>query len=317
MATENKRSDIAKDFLGHPFLTIILFVIGGIVIALAPDRLTQVELYVVLGLALIIAVGLYILYAERISRKLLVVQYNALNDERKTIANQLAMANKEIQRQPRIAYYALAQKTVKIASAENGDADIHHYFECKNTKNILRSLRHRIEYDAMEALKQDEMMVLVNGAKSDFTVDTVTNCKVEGRNHIIKKFVTALCIKLDPPMGKDQTFTYEYDVKGKGIYSKVKTDEGELSSHNVMHQTDLLRFRIYAPGKYQFTRCWIEIQDYNATRDSLEEANCLAPECAPKRMHGNTEISWEVKDPKITYTYKLYFKLGNRTEPTQ
>lgn len=312
MTTEYKRRDIAKDFLGHPFLAIILFVVAGIVIALAPDRLTQVTLYLALGVALIVAVGLYIVYYERISRHSLLVQYTALDGEKKVIANQLVEANKEIQRQPRIAYYGLAQKTAKVINAENGDADIHYYFECKNTKNILRNLRHRIEYDATEALKQDEIAVLVNGTRSDFTVDTVTNCKVEGNNHTIKKFVTALCIKLDPPMSKDQKFTYEYGIKGKGIYPKVKTDEGEVSSHNVMHQTDLLRFRIYAPDKYQFTRCWIEIQDYNTTRDTVEETNCLAPECAPKKIHDNTEISWEIKDPKITYTYKLYFKIGNR-----
>lgn len=77
-----------------------------------------------------------------------------------------------------------------------------------------------------------------------------------------------------------------------------------------MHQTDLLRFRIYAPDKYRFTRCWIEILDYNGTRDPVEEGICLA-ECSPKKIHDDTEISWEINDPKITYTYKLYFKVGN------
>jgi len=317
LTNENTRREIAKSFLGHPFITIILFVVGGIVIAVAPDRVSEAALYVLLGISLIVAAGVDIVINERISRQLIVQKYNVLDDEKKRLEKQLTDANKEIQRQPRIAYYGLAQKTVKIANAENGDADIYHYFECKNTKHILRNLRQRIEYDATEALKRGEMIILVNGVRSDFTADTVTNCKVEGGNHSIKKFVTTLCIKLDPPMGKDQTFTYEYGIKGKGIYPKVKTDEGEVSSHNVMHQTDLLRFRVYAPDRYEFTRCWIEIQDYNATRDTEEEADCLAPECAPKRIHDSTEILWDVKDPKITYTYKLYFKLGNRTEPTQ
>lgn len=310
MATLNTRLDIAKEFLRNPFLTFLLFLIGGIIISIAPDKTTQLFLYSSVGIILLFAIGIYITYYERISRQRITEKYAKLESEKQEVEKQLACANKEIQRQPRVAYYNLAQKTAKVTNADTGDADVHYYFECKNARNILRTMRHEIRYDAKDPLKKDQITALVDGVSADFTCDTVTNCTIKGNDHIIKKFETSICVKPDPPIRKDQTFTYEYGISAKSIYPKIKTDEGDFSSHSVMHQTDLLRFRIYAPDKYRFTRCWIEILDYNGTRDPVEEGICLA-ECSPKKIHDDTEISWEINDPKITYTYKLYFKVGN------
>lgn len=312
-ALKPDRFQSVKDFLSSPFLYILLWILGGIVISVSPDKTTQLILYVGLGVGVLVACGAYLIYLENLSRGSLEKRFARLNDEKVRLQNELEQKQLEIERQPRIAYYRLAQKTVRILNQNPGDARIYYYYECLNGDSALGKMRHALRYDARKQIEKTDVVILVNGKKLDTTIESFSECDISDTKHKIEQYITRIEVNPVPPIPKNTLFTYEYGMEAEAVYPKLQEEGGEEhSSHSVNHQTDLLRFRLFSPNGSEFSSFRIEVEDYNHVRDTEEEARCYA-KSPPKRIHNGRELIWEIPNPRITYVYYLHFKLVKNT----
>lgn len=310
MTAESKEDDRTtykkiEKFLGNPVLYIILFFVGSLILVVFPDRDTQLKMYFLVGLALLIGIGSYLAYQEWVSRTFYKSKYEKASEEKKGLATELTNMRKELARHPKIVTYSRAIKKSEILNMK-GDADVSYDFTCNNGPNPLSKIEHVIQYDA-DPLKPSDVLIKTRGSPIPAEIKTLARCNFDGAVHTLVQYETTLAISFKPPVKPNEPFTYSYGFKYKKVYSKLR--EKEYTAHRVMHETDLLEIHIVAPKGSKFANTWdIEIFDFNNVKDETEEKR-LNTESPPGLIASDREILWEIPLPKMTYTYRLYFKV--------
>lgn len=218
---------------------------------------------------------------------------------------ELRQLRKDVSIQPSIIRYRRVMKTVDISNIE-GDARISFYFDCMNGQKRLERLRHRIEYDG-EPLSEGSILVRVDSKSVSPEVEGFGLHEIPGGKKLPFDNLSIFYISPEVPIEKNTSFNYEYTVELKKVFRDLP--EKEYSSHMIMHPTDALIFSIRSPAGYNFDKDHLDIQivQYSGMSDDIEK-DYINETFPPILMKEKTEIIWEIKDPKITYTYIVNFR---------
>jgi len=213
-------------------------------------------------------------------------------------------------RQTHPLYYYIIRKDIHIIDA-TGKAQVDYRMECKNTcpKN-LPQIKHEINFDG----KIEEFHAHVNGkvfnekVKRDlyFRQQIMEHEKVDVKQpYNLKVLFNVKSERIAP----DQDFDYDYSLLCTKLYPNMDKKDEEYTAIHINHPTDLLVIRIEVPQNLRFIKDGISIQvlDKHDIRDCLEEEKCL--KIYPWFVsRDRRRISWEIPNPKIACSYKLYFQ---------
>lgn len=233
-------------------------------------------------------------------------QYISIASDINRLFEELKQLRKEVSTKPAVIRYIRLRKTIDILNLQ-GDANISIFCDCKNGRDPVRRLKHRMEYDG-EPLSKEDISVIVNGKHLQPDLETFELNKLPGGVDPPFKNLTILYIKPQSPIEPDSAFQYEYTTALKKVYPKVT--ERDYTSYGIMHVIDSLGFSIRAPPEYRFLKesLDIEVIQYNGLQDTAEKMR-INLRFTPIFMGNDTEILWEIKNPKITYTYRVYFQI--------
>ncbi|TET19466.1 hypothetical protein E3J74_06175 [Candidatus Bathyarchaeota archaeon] len=234
-------------------------------------------------------------------------RYYTVTPEIVRLLEKLRQLKEEVSTQPTIMRYRRVRKTIDILN-QKGDAKISFFFDCRNRQSPMRRLRHFLKYSGAPLSRKD-VVVKINGDHLKPELETYGLHKIPGGKTPPFDNSTDLYINPQSPIKPNRAFTYEYTVCLEGVYSKAL--EKEWTSHAIMHPTNSLELSIRAPSNYQFVKEALNIKviQYNGLIDVLEIER-ITNKFKPIFMKDNTEILWEIKNPKITYTYEIYFKIS-------
>lgn len=207
--------------------------------------------------------------------------------------------------------YKRISKDVQILD-DDGNATISVMMTCKNTsEQSIFQLIHEAKHDG----ELNAVSATVNGRESALvTYDRFVLTKIpedmgkSSLENILKIKFNLAEEKIEPR----HTFSYGYSLKYGAVFSNMFKEEGEFSSHHIMHPTELLLIRIQAPPNASFekSRLNIEIADKHDVRDIREEEKCRKL-YYPYFTNNHREILWQVLAPKIASTYRIRFKASS------
>lgn len=195
---------------------------------------------------------------------------------------------------------------------DKGNALVSYKMTCKNTceNNIIPQLIHKIDHDGTI----EEYSATINEKKAKTVFEKFIKEKIENGKRVTPKLSHILKIKFDlseENIKPGERFLYGYTVKYKGVYSNMFKKHEEFCGQNILHPTKSLLMLLHAPKGLRFLReeMDIEVLDKHEVRDTREERRCweIHP---PQLSHNDIEILWELQEPKIACTYKLYFTVS-------
>ena len=204
-------------------------------------------------------------------------------------------------------FYRRISKYVSIKN-DKGDADIDYHMESRNSgEDSIQQLVHEIHHDG----RLQNYNAYSDGRKVTpeyrrFILKELVN------GEVLPSLARVLKIKFDfreDVISPKDNFSYGYVLTYSEIFKSMF--EEDYTGQRIMHPTALLVMSLEAPRGNKFIEKRVEVVDKHEVADSREGKKCneLYP---PKIIHGGKRMNWEVPEPKIACTYKLYFKVARK-----
>lgn len=233
-------------------------------------------------------------------------QYVSTPRETEQLYDEMRRLRIEASIQPAVMKCRRVIKTVDILNAK-GDAKISVFFDCINGRDKLQRIRHRIEHDGMP-LSEKDISLRVNTERLDPEIESYAYRKIPGGKSPPFENVSILYVNFKHPVNEFGAFSYEYSYSLRKVYPKLATLES--TSYSVMHPTDLLEFSLRSPLGFRYDRdsLGVEIIQYNGLPDTREKGR-IVQMFSPILLRNESEILYTIKNPKITYTYTISFRL--------
>ena len=283
----------------HPliaFVSVAVVYLAIILIIVNPLAFSFLKEYVLLiaGILVLLAimVGSQDIFMQKAKRRMELTEYERIiSDETHPVLN------------TRIV------KDVKILT-KDGDAHVVYKITCKNTSGgIIPQLLHEIKHDGT----LEQYSATVNDKEAKATFDKFLITKINGAaklnlSHILKIKYDLKDEKINP----EDTFSYGYTLEYKGLFADMLKPLEEFTAHHIMHPTKLLMIKITAPKGFRFLATdgmSIEVTDKNEVRVDREELRCKKMYW-PQLFNDDSEIFWELLEPKIACTYALHFTMS-------
>jgi hypothetical protein len=208
-------------------------------------------------------------------------------------------------------YYYLIKKNISILN-KKGKAKVDYHMECKNTSpKRLPQIKHEINFDG----KLEDFSAYVNGKPF--------NTKVERRLFFRKEIKDEREFSVKQPynlklwfdvkserIARNEDFEYDYTFICDELYPDMDKKGKEFTGVHITNPTELLVICIELPEDMKFVEegIFIRVMERHDVRDCFEEERCqkFYPWSVSRDKR---RLSWEVPNPKIACTYKLYFQV--------
>lgn len=200
-------------------------------------------------------------------------------------------------------------KDVRILNKQ-GNATVKYTMSCrKNPKVILKQLVHEIFHDGKIRLEG----VTLEDKPFKAEVEKFIIRKIEDGEEREIPQPHRLKLKMFLPKGvPKRDFKYSYTVRYEAVYRDMDKKDKEFSSHRIFLPTFWLKMQLSVPKdsnmSFLHEGLYVKVEDKHELEDFAEEQR-IRDKYPPLIAENEQLIAWELPNPKLAYTYKLYFCL--------
>jgi hypothetical protein len=290
----------AERFLSNPIVWTILFFVGLLITVQFPERQMAVTAIVGLAIALSVGVLVYGAYRAWFSRSALEAKYKELEDKFRSLEKRAELA----ERMPRFLWHKSINIQVSLTPEGHGDYRYRYEGQYLGT-GILESIKHEVRWDG-EKLDPSTIAAFVDNDECDVDLEAYQIIRED------KPVLQGATIILRPSNGiiPKKDVVYKYCYRLPGAFKEAVRGGEDYVSYTIISITDNFTLEVFAPEKYVFTPHYKPYVRNPTGMDDLNElARVSEPPNRPILNAKRSAISWSIKNPKVSYTYGLTFRL--------